>query len=161
TAVSGSFSSAVSLIASGPPTGATSTFSPTSITAPGFGSSLLTINNAATNTPVTYTDPDTTTGGSKTHTQNVSLTGTPEGASTTELITDGGFESATASGLSAPGWTATTTTSGNNVIVKSGAYPHAGTTYAQLGGSNSQTDSLTQTVSIASNATTASLSFWA
>jgi hypothetical protein len=162
TAVSGGFNSAISLVASGLPAGATSSFSAASIAAPGSGSSLLTINAGATTAPGSDTIVVSGTGGGKTHTANIALTVTSGGgASTTEIITDGGFESATASGLSASGWTATTTTRGNNVIVKGGAYPHAGTAYAQLGGNNSQTDTLTQTVSIASNATAASLTFWA
>jgi len=47
-----------------------------------------------------------------------------------------------------------------NVIERAGSFPHTGTNYAQMGGSVSQTDTLTQTVSIASNATAASLTFW-
>jgi hypothetical protein len=159
TTVSGGFNSAVSLVAGGLPSGATSTFSPASIAAPGSGSSTLTINTASTTTPGTYTITLTGSGGGKTHTANIALTVNAAGGGTTEVVTDGGFESATASGNSAPGWTATTTTAGNNVIIKSGAFPHTGTNYAQLGGANGQTDTLTQTVSITSGATAASLTF--
>jgi hypothetical protein len=85
-------------------------------------------------------------------------TPTPAGG---QLITDGGFESATASGNSAPGWTATTTVSGHSVIVVGGPNPHAGTRYAELGGANNETDTLAQTVTVPSSAATVSLTFWA
>lgn len=161
TTVSGGFNSAVSLVASGLPTGATSTFTPTSIAAPGSGSSTLTINTATTTAPGTYNVTVTGSGGGVTHTASIAFTVNAASGGTTEIVTDGGFESATASGNSAPGWTATSTTAGFNVILKSGAFPHTGTNYAQFGGAISQTDTLTQTVSIASNATAASLTFWA
>jgi Bacterial Ig domain len=75
-------------------------------------------------------------------------------------MTDGGFESATASGNTAPGWTGTTTTSGQNTIIKGGSYPHLGTNYGNLGGTSSGTDTLTQTVAIPAGSSPA-LSFWA
>jgi hypothetical protein len=161
TTVSGGFNSAVSLTASGLPTGATSTFTPPSIAAPGSGSSTLTINAGSTTAPGNYTVTVTGTGGGKTHSTSIALAVSAPSGGTGDIITDGGFEQATASGNSAPGWTATSTTSGFNVIQKSGSFPHTGANYAQFGGNNSQTDTLTQTVSIASNATAASLTFWA
>jgi len=84
-------------------------------------------------------------------------TPTPAGG---QLITDGGLESATTSGLSAPGWTATTNTSGHNVIVAGGAHPHTGSNYAELGGANNETDTLTQVVTVPSTASSVSLTFW-
>jgi hypothetical protein len=87
-------------------------------------------------------------------------TATPTPPAGGQLIADGGFESATASGLSAPGWTATTNTSGHSVIVVGGASPHAGSNYAELGGANNETDTLTQTVAVPSSASTVSLTFW-
>jgi hypothetical protein len=161
TTVSGGFNAAVSLVASGLPTGATSSFSPTSIAAPGAGSSTLTISAGSTTAPGNYTVTVQGSGGGVTHTTNIALTVNAAGGGTTDIMTDGGFEQATASGNSAPGWTATSTTSGFNVIQKAGSFPHTGGNYAQMGGANSQTDTLTQTVTIASNATAASLSFWA
>jgi hypothetical protein len=161
TTVMGGFNSVIGLADSGLPTGATSSFNPTPIAAPGAGSSTLTINTSTSTPPGVYTVAVTGTGGGVSHTTNIALTVTaPGGGGTTETITDGGFESATASGNSAPGWTATSTTGGFNVIQKGGSFPHSGSNYAQLGGNNSQTDTLTQTVSIASNATAASLTFW-
>ena len=161
TTVSGGFNAAVSLVASGLPTGATSSFSPASIAAPGAGSSTLTISAGSTTAPGNYTVTVQGSGGGKTHTTNIALTVNPPSGGTTDIMTDGGFEQATASGNSAPGWSATSTTAGFNVIQKAGSFPHTGGNYAQMGGANSQTDTLTQTVTIASNATAASLSFWA
>jgi subtilase family serine protease len=74
TAVSGGFSSAVALTASGQPTGVTATFSPTSIAAPGSGTSTLTLAVASTTAAGTYTITVTGTGGGITHTATVSLT---------------------------------------------------------------------------------------
>src|SRR6185437_14144285 len=68
TTVSGGFNSAVALSASGMPTGVTAGFSPTSIAAPGSGSSTLTLTVGASVTPGTYPITVTGTGGGKTHT---------------------------------------------------------------------------------------------
>jgi hypothetical protein len=161
TTVSGGFNSAISLTASGLPVGATSTFTPTSIAAPGSGSSTLTINAGSTTAPGNYTVTATGSGGGKTHTTNIALAVSAVSGGTSDIMTDGGFEQATASGNSAPGWTATSTTTSFNVIQKGGSFPNTGTNYAQLGGNNSQTDTLTQTLTIPSNATAASLTFFA
>ena len=161
TTVSGGFNAAVSLTASGLPTGATSSFSPGSIAAPGAGSSMLTINAGSTTAAGNYTVTVTGTGGGKTHPTNIALAVSAPSGGTSDIMTDGGFEQATASGNSAPGWTATSTTAGFNVIQKAGSFPNTGSNYAQMGGNNSQTDTLTQTLTIPSNATAASLSFWA
>ena len=74
TAVSGGFDSAVALSASGQPTGVTATFSPTSIAAPGSGTSALTLTAASTAATGTYTITVTGTGGGITHTATVTLT---------------------------------------------------------------------------------------
>ena len=74
TTVSGGFDSAVALTASGQPTGVTATFSPTSIAAPGSGTSALTLAVASTTATGTYTITVTGTGGSITHTATVTLT---------------------------------------------------------------------------------------
>jgi hypothetical protein len=122
----------------------------------------MTITVGASTATGTYTIIVTGTGGTKTHTTNVSLTVTPAGGGGggTELIVDGGFEQATASGNSAPGWTGTPSPTGRNLIIKGGSFPHAGTAYAELGGGTNQTDLLTQSLTIPSNATAASLTFW-
>jgi kumamolisin len=70
--VSGGFDSAVSLSASGQPTGVTASFSPTSIT--GTGTSTLTLKVASSTKTGTYTITVTGTGGGKTNTTTVSLT---------------------------------------------------------------------------------------
>jgi hypothetical protein len=77
-----------------------------------------------------------------------------------QLIVDGGFESATQSGNSAPGWTAATNTSGQDVIVYEGPYPHTGTNYASEGGYDNVNDTLTQTLTIPSGISSATLAFW-
>ena len=74
TTVSGGFSSAVTLSASGQPTGVTVGFSPASIAAPGSGTSALTFTVASTTVAGTYPITITGTGGGITHTATVSLT---------------------------------------------------------------------------------------
>jgi kumamolisin len=74
TAVSGGFDAAVGLTASGMPTGVTAAFSPTSIAAPGSGSSKLTLTVASTAATGTSTITVTGTGGGITHTATVTLT---------------------------------------------------------------------------------------
>ena len=73
TTVSGGFDSAVALSASGQPTGVTVSFSPTSISAPGSGTSTVSFVVASTTTPGTYPITITGTGESITHTASVSL----------------------------------------------------------------------------------------
>jgi hypothetical protein len=161
TGVSGGFNSAVSLSATGLPSGATATFSPTSIAAPGAGSSTMTVSTASTTPAGTYSITITGSGGGKTHTTTLSLTVNPTGGGGgTEALTDGGFESATASTNSAPGWTGTSTVSGHNTIVVGTGNAHAGSANGYFGSANSETDTLTQTFTIPSTATAASLTFW-
>lgn len=82
TAVSGGFSSAIALSATGQPTGVTASFSPTSIAAPGSGTSTLSLAVASTTVAGTYTITVTGTGGGITHTATVSLTVTAASAGT-------------------------------------------------------------------------------
>jgi subtilase family serine protease len=74
TTVSGGFSSAVALSASGAPSGVTVGFSPASIAAPGSGTSTVTLAVASTTAPGTYPITVTGTGGGITHTATVTLT---------------------------------------------------------------------------------------
>jgi subtilase family serine protease len=74
TAISGGFNAAVALTASGAPAGVTVSFSPTSIAAPGSGTSTATFTVASTTAPGTYSITVTGTGGGLTHTATVSLT---------------------------------------------------------------------------------------
>jgi kumamolisin len=71
-AVTGGFDSAISLSASGQPTGVTVTFNPTSIT--GAGTSTMTMSVASSTAPGTYTITVTGTSGSTQETTTVSLT---------------------------------------------------------------------------------------
>ena len=74
TMVSGGFSSAVALTASGQPTGVTVGFSPASIAAPGSGTSTATFTVGSATVAGTYSITITGTGGGITHTAAVSLT---------------------------------------------------------------------------------------
>jgi len=85
--VSGGFNSAVALTASGVPSGATASFNPTSIAAPGSGSSTLTIAGG-TAAAGTYTVTITGSGGGLTKTATLSLTITT-GGSGGNVLTNG------------------------------------------------------------------------
>ncbi len=74
TAVSGGFDSAITLSASGQPTGVTVSFGTNPIAAPGSGTSSMTMAVAASTATGTYTITVTGTGGGLTHTATVSLT---------------------------------------------------------------------------------------
>lgn len=122
TTVSGGFSSAVALSATGQPAGVTVTFTPTPIAAPGSGTSTMNIAVASTVTTGAYPITVTAAGGGLTQTAPVSLTVTAaaapgfslsasptsvsvaDGSSATSTITSsvtGGFGSAV--GLTASG----------------------------------------------------------
>ena len=74
TAVSGGFNSAISLSASGMPSGTTVTFNPTSIPAPGSGSSTMTITVGSATPAGTYPITVTGNGGGIQQTTTVTLT---------------------------------------------------------------------------------------
>lgn len=152
TSVVNGFNSAVSLSASGLPTGATASFSPTSIGAPGSGSSTMTINVGASTPTGTSTITVTGTGGGKTHTTTVGLTVT---ASTgTQLLGNTGFENGSTN--PAP-WSVTSGVVNNSTSEP----PHAGTWDAWLDGyGTTHTDTVSQQVTIPSTITTATLTFW-
>jgi len=132
TTVSGGFNNAISLSASGQPSGVTVSFNPASIAAPGSGSSAATFTVASTTATGTYPITITGTGGGTTHTTSVSLTVTPAaspnftiaasptsvsvqqgnaGSSTISTTVSGGFNNAVA--LSASGQPAGVTVSFN------------------------------------------------
>jgi hypothetical protein len=78
TAVSGGFSSSISLSATGMPTGTTVSFNPSTIPAPGAGSSTMTITVGLTTPMGTYPITVTGNGGGIQHTATVNLTVTAE-----------------------------------------------------------------------------------
>ena len=146
TTISGLFNSAISLSASGVPAGTTASFNPTSIAAPGSGSSTMTLNVGATTAAGTYSITVTGTGGSTTHTTTVSLTVTAGGGG--GALTNGGFESGNFSS-----WTTTGTAAVN------GTAKHSGSWGAQLGSTSPTTDSTAvQTFTLPSSAS--QLTFW-
>jgi subtilase family serine protease len=120
--ISGGFSSAVALSATGQPTGVTVSFVPTSIPSPGSGTSSMTMAVASTTATGTYPITVTGSGGGLMHSTTVTLTVTPlavpnftisaspasasvvqgnSGSSTITVDISGGFSSAVA--LSATG----------------------------------------------------------
>ena len=152
--LSGPFNSTISLSVSGLPSGATADFSPSSIVAPGAGSSAFTISVGAATPVGTYNVIVTGTGGGQTHSVPINLTVTSGGSSTQQLLGNTGFEN----GSSNPApWS---TTAG---VIDSSTFraPHTGSWKAWLNGYGSvHTDSILQQVSIPSTTTQATLSFW-
>jgi subtilase family serine protease len=151
TAVTSGSAQSVSLSAGGLPAGATATFSPTSVTA--GGSSTLTVKTAATTPTGSYPLTITGTGASTTHTTTFSLVVTTSGGGgTTQLVTNGGFET----GSAAP-WTLSA-----GVLNNSTSEPaHAGSWDAWFDGyGTTHTDTATQSVKIPAGKTTATLSFY-
>ena len=144
---SGGFTGSVTLSASGLPSGVTAAFG----TNPTTSTSVLTFTASTTATVGTSTVTITGTSGSLTHTTTISLTITS--AAATQLIGNPGFENGT---NTAP-WTLTA-----GVINNSSAEPpHSGAWDAWLDGyGTTHTDTATQTVTIPSTITTATLSFW-
>jgi hypothetical protein len=154
TTVSGGFNSAVSLSTSGLPSGVTASFSPSSIAAPGSGSSTLTFTASSTTTLGTSTVTINATGGGKSHSTTVSLTVGSGGTTTTQLLGNPGFENGSTS--TAP-WTLTSGVINNSTSEP----PHNGTWDAWMNGYGvSHTDTAVQAVTIPSAATAATLSFF-
>lgn len=152
--LSGNFNSPIALSAAGLPSGATANFNPSSIAAPGSGSSTLTISVGASTPVGTYNVVVSGTGGGQTHSVTINLTVSTGGSSTQQLLGNPGFEN----GSSSPApWTVTAGVIDNTSFEA----PHTGSWKAWLNGYGSaHTDSLLQTVSIPSTAASASLSFW-
>ena len=154
TTLSGTFNSSITLSTSGLPSGATASFTPTSIAAPGAGSSTLTISVGASTPVGTYNVVVNGTGGGQTHSVTINLTVTSGGSTTQQLLGNPGFEN----GSSNPApWTAT------SGVIDTSAFeaPHTGSWKAWLNGYGSvHTDSILQQVGIPLTATQVSLSFW-
>ncbi|WP_349262046.1 hypothetical protein, partial [Actinocrinis sp.] len=121
TAATGGDTESVALSASGLPTGATATFSPTSVTA--GGSSTLTLATASTTPTGTYTITVTGTGATHTHTTTYALTVTAPVANdfslslspTSGTVTQGSSATSTASTAVASGTAQTVTFSATGV----------------------------------------------
>jgi hypothetical protein len=144
---SGGFTGSVTLSASGLPAGVTASFG----TNPTTSTSVLTFTASSTATVGTSTITVTGVSGTLTHTTSISLT-ISSSATSSNLIVNGGFETGSASP-----WTLTA-----GVLNNSTAEPaHTGAWDAWLDGyGTTHTDSATQTVTIASTVTTATLTFW-
>ena len=155
TTASGGFNSEVSLSASGLPAGATASFSPASIAAPGNGSSTLTISTAATTPVGAYDVIVSGSGGAQTHTTSISLTVNSTAPTTRQLLGNPGFENGSAN--PAP-WIVTPAVIDGN----SASQPaHAGIWKAWLDGYGAaHTDSILQQATISATATNVTLSFW-
>ena len=153
TTVSGNFNSNISLAVSGLPTGATASFNPASIAAPGSGSSTLLISVSASTPTGTYNLTITATGGGKSHSATVSLAVSLASGGTQQLLGNPGFEN----GTNAAPWVAT-----SGVIDNTTTQPtHSGTWKAWMNGwGSTHTDTLVQTVTIPANASKATLSYW-
>ena len=146
TAVTSGSAQSVSLAASGAPSGATVSFSPSSLTA--GGSSTMTVN-AGTAAAGTYTITVTGTGASATHSTSVSLTVTQSAPPPSSGIVNGGFEARSLSGWTASG--------ASTSVLSSGCH---GGTYCARAGSTSPTNgdsSIAQTFTAPSGAGTVSL----
>ena len=148
--LSGNFNSTVSLSATGLPSGATATFSPSSFAAPGGGNSTLTLTASLSTPPGTYNVTVTGTGGGQTHTAQINLTV----STAQQLIGNSGFEN----GSSSPApWTVTSGVIDNSSFEA----PNTGSWKAWLDGyGTTHTDYAYQQVTIPSSATSATLTFW-
>ncbi|HEU4415768.1 MAG TPA: hypothetical protein VFT65_13355 [Candidatus Angelobacter sp.] len=144
---SGGFTGSVTLSNSALPSGVTASFG----TNPTTSTSVLTFTASSTATVGTSTITITGTSGTLTHTTTISLT-ISSSATSQNLIVNGGFETGSASP-----WTLTA-----GVLNNSTAEPaHTGAWDAWLDGyGTTHTDSATQTVTIPSTITTATLVFW-
>jgi hypothetical protein len=154
--VSGGFNSSLALAATGLPAGITAGFNPTSIAAPGTGSSTITLSVGTSVASGTYNFSVNASGGGLSHSTPISLTVTAAGGggTTQQILGNPGFENGSTN--IAP-WNATT------AVIDSSGYepPHSGTWKAWLNGyGTTHTDTLYQQVSIPSTATAATLSFW-
>jgi hypothetical protein len=131
----------------------TAAFNPTSIAAPGSGSSTLTFTAASTAAAGTSTITINASGGGISHSTTVSLTITT-GGTTTQIIGNPGFENGSTN--TAP-WTLTSGVINNSTSEP----PHSGSWDAWLDGyGTTHTDTALQQVTIPSTATAATLTFF-
>jgi len=146
---SNGFTGSVALTASGLPTGVTAAFSPASTTS----TSTLTLTASSTATVGTSTVTITGTSGSLSHTTTVSLTVSSAGGGVTQLLGNSGFEN----GTTTTPWTMT-----SGVINDSSSEPpYAGSWDAWLDGyGEKHTDTVSQSFTIPTGKTTATLAFY-
>jgi hypothetical protein len=131
----------------------TASFNPTSIAAPGSGSSTLTFTASSTAATGTSTITINASGGGVSHSTTVSLT-VGSGGTTTQILGNPGFENGSTS--PAP-WTVTSGVINNSTSEP----PHAGTWDAWLDGyGTTHTDTALQQVTIPAAATAATLTFF-
>jgi hypothetical protein len=152
TAIKSGSAQSVALSASGLPSGANATFTPSSVTT--GSSSSLTITTSASTPAGTYPVTITGTAASGSHTTTFSLTvNAASSCASGQKVANPGFESGSAS------WSAS-----SGVIGQwggSGQPTHSGSWDAWLDGyGRSHTDTLSQSVTIPAGCTTYTLSFW-
>ena len=153
TTISNGFNSSIALSASGLPAGATANFNPSPIAAPGSGSSTLTLLVGTATVAGVYPVTITGGGGGQTHSTVISVTITTSGGSMQQSLGNPGFEN----GSNAAPWTVTPAVIDNSTSQA----PHSGSWKAWLNGyGTTHMDTLSQTVSVPSTATSATLSFW-
>ena len=147
------FNSSLTFSATNLPSGITASFAPQTIPAPGSGSTTLTLSTAPSTPTGTYPVVVNATDGVQTRSTVLTLTITPAGGGTQQILGNPGFEN----GENAPPWTATA-----GVIDSSAAQPpRSGSWKAWMNGFGAaHTDTLMQPVSIPADITVAKLSFW-
>jgi len=178
TAVSGGFSSAIALTASGAPSGVTVSLNPTPIAAPGSGSSTVTFAVASSTVAGTYSITITGTGGGLTESTTVSLTVTSgasasftvsaspgsitvaRGASGTATITtavSGGINSAIALSASGEGSNQTVTFSPSSIAAPGGGSSTMKVTVGRNASTGNHTITITATGGGITHTTTVTL----
>jgi subtilase family serine protease len=158
TTVSNGFNASIAFSVSGLPSGITASFNPASISAPGKGSSTLTLTASSTTIPGTYSLTITGTGGTKTHSATLTLTVTGITTLLSDNFSEGGWYEAELSG-----------TGGSWSLTSKGIHPAASPYNAQLmadfnsstAAANSQTLMYkTPSISVSNSFTTVTLTFW-
>jgi hypothetical protein len=157
TAVSSGSAESVALTSSGAPSGVAVSFSPSSVTS--GGSSTMTVSTTSAVAAGTYSITVTGTASSGSHSATYTLTVGSSGSTCTaaQLLGDPGFEN----GSTITPWTETSTLGYTPITNDSGEAAHSGTWKAWFNGNGSKdTDTLSQTATIPSACSIATLSFW-
>ncbi|GAA1250885.1 cellulose binding domain-containing protein [Kitasatospora nipponensis] len=159
TAVTAGSAQPLTLTATGAPAGTTVTLTPATVTA--GGSATATVATGATTAPGSYPITLTATGPNGSHSTGYTLTvtkGGTGGCTAAQLLADPGFEN----GANPAPWTQTSTLGQSPVNNDTADEPtHSGSWDAWLNGDGkADTDTLSQTVTIPSTCTTATLGYW-